>query len=80
MNAFNKMLLHTWNIPVISGGRQGGKRRTVTTHVAGNGAQKYEGACSQVRHCIRCPATLGIIEMFGNCQQLQTAPLVILTS
>ena len=57
MNAFNKMLLHTWNIPVISGGRQRGKRRAATTHVAGNGTQKYEVACSQVRHCTRSRAT-----------------------
>lgn len=57
MNAFNRMLLHTWNIPVISGGRQRGSRRTATTHVAGNGTQKYEVACSQVRHCTRSRAT-----------------------
>ena len=57
MNAFNKMLLHTWNIPVISGGQQRGNRRTATTHVAGNGTQKYQAASSQVRHCTRSRAT-----------------------
>ena len=57
MNAFNKMLLHAWNIPVISGGWQRGKRCTATTHVAGNGTQTYEVTCSQVSHCTRSRAT-----------------------
>lgn len=57
MKAFNKMLLHTWNILVISGRRQRGRQRNAAALVPGKRTGYAKLLVLKVRHCTRSPAT-----------------------